>query len=85
MAEPQHWRLALNNHLQATQSTHLVSWTNPPSPRSGVWTITLLWNGEPFRTGHGSSKGVAKEHAAKQAIQYLNPTLYAQMVTCYGC
>lgn len=88
------WRQALNNYLQASQSSHRLSWYEPPSACSGVWTVTLLCTSslmpltsmciiftstrfqgdrQPFKTGRGSSKGVAKEDAARQAYLHFNP------------
>ncbi|KAI0700933.1 hypothetical protein BC835DRAFT_1207548, partial [Cytidiella melzeri] len=67
------WRMELNNHLQNSGGTKMLSWEVYPSGPSHdvVWTATVFIRGAPYARCVSSRQNVAKEEAARQALQTL--------------
>ncbi|KAI0931443.1 hypothetical protein AcW2_000333 [Taiwanofungus camphoratus] len=65
--------IRLNNHLQQTNQTHVLSWAeSSKGPANALqWTIICKIGGQARGIGTASSKSAAKEAAALQALQSL--------------
>ncbi|GBE77489.1 hypothetical protein BKA93DRAFT_822997 [Sparassis latifolia] len=65
--------VALNNYLQSKNQHSLVSWVDTTSgPRHAPeWTSTCKFNGEVIGVGQGAQKHVARDAAAKAALEVL--------------
>ncbi|OCH85437.1 hypothetical protein OBBRIDRAFT_313653 [Obba rivulosa] len=70
MTESGQWRIQLNNYLQDTGTSHLLTWEirmSGPHHRP-TWHATVYFRGIRYGSCRGSRKGVVKEEAARQAL-----------------
>jgi len=67
--------VALNNYLQSKNQAALLTWEESSSgpAHAPQWTLTCKLNGEVVGVGTGAQKHIAKDMAAKAALQTLNP------------
>ncbi|KAI5898772.1 hypothetical protein EV122DRAFT_259956 [Schizophyllum commune] len=65
----------LNNYFQTRQQTTRVTYSESSAGPSHarIWTVQCKVDGQPLGTGVAAQKSVAKEEAARQALQ--NPNL----------
>ncbi|KZT68311.1 hypothetical protein DAEQUDRAFT_766482 [Daedalea quercina L-15889] len=73
MAEPDHWRMRLNNYLQSNGGARLLSWEVYQSGplHQPVWTAIAYVKGVEYGRSTGSSQNAVKEEAARQALSAL--------------
>ncbi|KAI1791275.1 hypothetical protein LXA43DRAFT_434077 [Ganoderma leucocontextum] len=73
MAESYHWRMQLNNYLQANGGVRLLTWdvyqTGPLHQPS--WTAIAYIRGVEYGRAYGSSQAAVKEEAARQTLDAL--------------
>ncbi|KAI0348139.1 hypothetical protein BDW22DRAFT_1424353 [Trametopsis cervina] len=69
MAESSHWRMQLNNLLQRSYGTRVLTWqTEQIGPQHvAPWVATALVNGVNYGSGQAHTQGEAKEQAARVA------------------
>ncbi|KAI8975900.1 hypothetical protein BD414DRAFT_497264 [Trametes punicea] len=68
-----HWRMELNNYLQAHGGVHLLSWdvfTSGPAHQP-MWTAIVYIRGIEYARVFGTSQNAVKEEAARQALAAL--------------
>jgi len=63
----------LNNYLQGQRKGHLLSWveTQTGGSNAAQWTMTCKIGGEVMGSATAGNKNVAKDKAAKQALEKL--------------
>lgn len=78
MAESNHWRLHLNNLLQASLGTHALRWEAYQDGPQNVapWVAIAYIQNVEWSRGSAHTLGAAKEEAARRAYRILYRQLY---------
>ncbi|KAI0371080.1 hypothetical protein BV20DRAFT_1035428 [Pilatotrama ljubarskyi] len=73
MSSINHWRMQLNNYLQANGGAHLLSWEVYQSGllHQPMWTAIAYIRGVEYGRASGSSQNAVREEAARQTLQAL--------------
>ncbi|KZT04614.1 uncharacterized protein LAESUDRAFT_727783 [Laetiporus sulphureus 93-53] len=73
MGESNHWRMKLNNYLQANGGNHILSWDISQSGplHRPVWAAVAYIRGVEYGRSTGSSQDAVKEEAARQTLAAL--------------
>ncbi|KAH9894962.1 hypothetical protein C8Q73DRAFT_692428 [Cubamyces lactineus] len=73
MAASNHWRMELNNYLQANGGSHILSWdvTQSGPLHQPMWTAVAYIRGVEYARTFGPSQNAVKEEAARQTLAAL--------------
>ncbi|KAI0661137.1 hypothetical protein C8Q70DRAFT_968919 [Cubamyces menziesii] len=73
MAASNHWRMELNNYLQANGGSHILSWDLFQSGplHQPMWTAVAYIRGVEYARAFGPSQNAVKEEAARQTLAAL--------------
>ncbi|KAF9652935.1 hypothetical protein BDM02DRAFT_3108587 [Thelephora ganbajun] len=75
MSSPNHYRMQLNNLLQANGGTGRLHWGEPIKggfEHSPTWTVIASLDGMEYGRGTRGTLGAAKEEAARQVLRRLS-------------
>ncbi|EPQ57651.1 hypothetical protein GLOTRDRAFT_128008 [Gloeophyllum trabeum ATCC 11539] len=73
MSSVDQWRMELNNYLQRSQQTGILSWevTSSGPPHARIWTAVAYIRGVEYGHASASTSAGAKEEAARQTLSAL--------------
>ncbi|KAI0768700.1 hypothetical protein BD413DRAFT_605189 [Trametes elegans] len=73
MAASDHWRMQLNNFLQAHGGPQILGWTvfTTGPQHQPMWTAITYVRGVEYAKVHGSSQNAVKEEAARRTLAAL--------------
>ncbi|KAH9858520.1 hypothetical protein C2E23DRAFT_864436 [Lenzites betulinus] len=73
MASADHWRMRLNNYLQANGGVHMLTWDICQSGplHQPMWTAIAYIRGVEYGRAFGTSQNAVREEASRQTLAAL--------------